>query len=88
MECFCRSLGSGNERLFDQLILGCLVRQPYVVVAQLLDHMIEANEETERDFDVAYLLTQLTELTKKAVELGVKEKNKNRYNPPHEWTKD
>uniref|UniRef100_M1E0H8 Retrotransposon gag protein n=1 Tax=Solanum tuberosum TaxID=4113 RepID=M1E0H8_SOLTU len=82
LECFYRSLISGNKELIDQLIASGLVRQLYVVITQLLDHMTEANQEVERDFHFANLLTQLDELTKKFMKFEVQGKKKDQYIPP------
>ena len=54
-----------NRVLADLLILCVLVNQPYVITTQLLRHLTVTNQEVERDFNLAPLLTQLDDLTKK-----------------------
>jgi len=44
LECFYKSLGPGNKVLVDQLIPIGIAQQPYVIEAQLRDHMAERNQ--------------------------------------------
>uniref|UniRef100_M1DIE7 Integrase core domain containing protein n=1 Tax=Solanum tuberosum TaxID=4113 RepID=M1DIE7_SOLTU len=87
LDCFYRSLGPGNNVLADQLIPGGITRQPYVIAAHLLDNMAETNQEVEKDFMLAALMTQMDELAKKKVEIEVPCKRKDRYVPPNERRK-
>uniref|UniRef100_M1DUX4 Uncharacterized protein n=1 Tax=Solanum tuberosum TaxID=4113 RepID=M1DUX4_SOLTU len=59
LECFYRSVGPENRGVVDQLSPGGLIRLPYAIVAQLLDHMTKTNSEKEKDQNVAKWLTQL-----------------------------
>uniref|UniRef100_M1DKY5 Integrase core domain containing protein n=1 Tax=Solanum tuberosum TaxID=4113 RepID=M1DKY5_SOLTU len=84
LDCFYRSLGLRNMVLVNQLIPGGIAKQPYVIVAQLLDQMAEMNQEVEKDFMLAALMTQMDELAKKMMEIEVQCKRKDKYIPPHE----
>jgi len=55
-----------------------------VTAAQLPDHVAETNQEVERDFMLASLITQQDDLAKKIVEIEVQCKRKYKYIPPHE----
>uniref|UniRef100_M1DH77 Integrase core domain containing protein n=1 Tax=Solanum tuberosum TaxID=4113 RepID=M1DH77_SOLTU len=79
-----RSLGPGNNVLADQLIPGGITQQPYVIVAHLLDHMAETNQEVEKDFMLAALMNLMDEMAKKIVEIEVQCKRKDKYIPLHE----
>uniref|UniRef100_M1DZY2 Integrase core domain containing protein n=1 Tax=Solanum tuberosum TaxID=4113 RepID=M1DZY2_SOLTU len=68
----------------DQLISDGITQQPYEKAAHLLDHMAETNQEVEKDFMLATLMTQMDELAKKMVEIEVQCKRKDKYVPPHE----
>uniref|UniRef100_M1DNB2 Uncharacterized protein n=1 Tax=Solanum tuberosum TaxID=4113 RepID=M1DNB2_SOLTU len=46
--------------------------------------MAEINQEVEKDFMLAAVMTQLDELTKKMVKIEVQCKRKGKYIPPHE----
>uniref|UniRef100_M1DHA5 Polyprotein protein n=1 Tax=Solanum tuberosum TaxID=4113 RepID=M1DHA5_SOLTU len=82
-----RSLGPINKALDDRLILGGITHQPYAIAAHLLNHMAEANQEIEKDFMLAALMTQMDELALKIVEIEVQCKRKDKYVPPHERRK-
>uniref|UniRef100_M1DVN9 Retrotransposon gag protein n=1 Tax=Solanum tuberosum TaxID=4113 RepID=M1DVN9_SOLTU len=84
LDCFYKSLGPGNKRLIDQLISGGIAKQPYVIAAQLLNQMAEKNQEVEKDFMLAALMTQMDDLAKKMVKIEVQHKRKDKYIPPHE----
>jgi len=84
LECFYKSLGPGYKLLADQLITIGIAQQPYVIVAQLPDHMAETNQEIERDFILAALINQLDDLAKTMMEIEVQCKRKDRYISPHE----
>uniref|UniRef100_M1DAN2 Uncharacterized protein n=1 Tax=Solanum tuberosum TaxID=4113 RepID=M1DAN2_SOLTU len=84
LDYFYRSLGPGNKALVDQLIPGGITQQPYVIAAHLLDLMVESNQEVEKDFMLATLMTQMDKLDKNIVELEVQCKRKDKYVPPHE----
>uniref|UniRef100_M1DTA1 Polyprotein protein n=1 Tax=Solanum tuberosum TaxID=4113 RepID=M1DTA1_SOLTU len=84
LECFYKSLGPGNNVLADQLIPSGIGQQPYVIEAQLPDHMAETNQEIERDFMLAALINQLDDLIKTMMEIEVECKRKDRYISPHE----
>uniref|UniRef100_M1DUA1 Retrotransposon gag protein n=1 Tax=Solanum tuberosum TaxID=4113 RepID=M1DUA1_SOLTU len=84
LDYFYRSLGSGNKRLVDQLIPGGIAKRPYVIVAQLLNQMVETNQEVEKDFMLAALMAQMDELAKKMVKIKIQYKKKDKYIPPHE----
>lgn len=71
LEYFAKSLGPKDRVLTDQLISGGLVRNPYVITAQLLDHLTESNQEVEKDLSLESLLTHMDELTKKVREIEV-----------------
>jgi len=49
--------------------------------------MAEVNQEVEKDFMLAALMTQMDELAKKIVEIEVQCKRKDIYVPPHERRK-
>uniref|UniRef100_M1E074 Integrase core domain containing protein n=1 Tax=Solanum tuberosum TaxID=4113 RepID=M1E074_SOLTU len=87
LDCFYKSLGLGNKTLADRLIPGGITHQPYAIAAHMFDHMAEANQEVEKDFMLAALLTQMDELAKKIVEIEVQCKKKDMYVPPHERRK-
>uniref|UniRef100_M1BJ02 Retrotransposon gag protein n=1 Tax=Solanum tuberosum TaxID=4113 RepID=M1BJ02_SOLTU len=87
LDCFYRSLGPGNKTLANRLISGGITHQPYAIAAYLLNHMAEANQEVEKDFMLAALMTQMDELAKNIVEIEVECKRKDRYVPPHERRK-
>uniref|UniRef100_M1DC34 Uncharacterized protein n=1 Tax=Solanum tuberosum TaxID=4113 RepID=M1DC34_SOLTU len=87
LDCFYRSLGPRNKALVDRLTLGGNTHQPYAMAVHLLDHMAEANQEVEKDFILAALMTQMDELAKKIVEIEVQCKRKDKYIPPHERRK-
>ncbi|XP_049414650.1 uncharacterized protein LOC125877383 [Solanum stenotomum] len=57
LDCFYISLGPGNKRLVDQLIPGGITKHPYVIAAQLLNQMADTNQEVEKDFMLAALMT-------------------------------
>jgi len=76
LECFYRSLSPGNKVLADQLITGSVTQHPYVIVAQLLDHMAETNQEVERDFMLTALVTELDDLASKISEIEIQCKGK------------
>uniref|UniRef100_M1DXD2 Uncharacterized protein n=1 Tax=Solanum tuberosum TaxID=4113 RepID=M1DXD2_SOLTU len=84
LDCFYRSLGPGNKALDDRLISGGITHQPYAIATHLLDHMTEVNQEVEKDFMLAALMTQMDELAKKIVEIEVQCKRRDIYVPPHE----
>uniref|UniRef100_M1DND3 Uncharacterized protein n=1 Tax=Solanum tuberosum TaxID=4113 RepID=M1DND3_SOLTU len=84
LDCFYRSFGLENKALADQLIPGGITQQPYAIAAHLLDLMDESNQEVEKDFMLATLMTQIDELAKNVVEIEVQCKRKDRYVPPHE----
>uniref|UniRef100_M1DXV6 Retrotransposon gag protein n=1 Tax=Solanum tuberosum TaxID=4113 RepID=M1DXV6_SOLTU len=84
LDCFYRDLGPGNKRLVDQLIPGGIAKQPYVIAARLLNQMAETNQEVEKDFMLAALMTQMDELAKKMVKIEVQCKRKDKYIPLHE----
>uniref|UniRef100_M1DZW1 Uncharacterized protein n=1 Tax=Solanum tuberosum TaxID=4113 RepID=M1DZW1_SOLTU len=84
LECFYRSLGPENKMLIDQLILGAIAKQPYVIVARVLNQMAETNQDVEKDFMLASLMTQMDELDKKMKKIEVQCKRKATYIPPHE----
>uniref|UniRef100_M1DMY8 Uncharacterized protein n=1 Tax=Solanum tuberosum TaxID=4113 RepID=M1DMY8_SOLTU len=46
--------------------------------------MAETNQEVEKDFMLAALMTQMDELAKKMVKIEVQCKRKDKYIPPHE----
>uniref|UniRef100_M1DR13 Integrase core domain containing protein n=1 Tax=Solanum tuberosum TaxID=4113 RepID=M1DR13_SOLTU len=83
-EAWARSIGPRNKALTDQLIPGGITQQPYIIAAHLLDLMVESNQEIEKEFMLAALMTQMDELTKKIAEIEVQCKRKDRYVPPHE----
>uniref|UniRef100_M1DI27 Uncharacterized protein n=1 Tax=Solanum tuberosum TaxID=4113 RepID=M1DI27_SOLTU len=60
------------------------IHEPYAIAAHLLDHMAEANQEVEKDFMLAALMTQMDELARKILEIEVQCKRKDRYVLPHE----
>uniref|UniRef100_M1DRC3 Uncharacterized protein n=1 Tax=Solanum tuberosum TaxID=4113 RepID=M1DRC3_SOLTU len=84
LDCFYRGLGPKNIGMADQFSPGGLIRQPYAIVAQLLDFMTKTNKEKEKDHNLAKMLTQLDLLAKKIMEFEVLYKKKDRYIPPHE----
>ncbi|WMV37689.1 hypothetical protein MTR67_031074 [Solanum verrucosum] len=48
LESFYRGLGPDNRSNADQLFAGGMLHQPYEVIAELLDGMVEANKETKK----------------------------------------
>ena len=84
LEYFYKSLGLENIRLVDELISGGIAKQPYVIATQLIDQMAETNQEVEKDFILAALMTQMDELAKKIMEIQVQCKRKDTYVPSHE----
>lgn len=58
-----------------------------MVVAQLLDHMVDANKEVESEFNLASLITQLEELTKNIMEIEDQGKNNEKHIPPRDQRK-
>uniref|UniRef100_M1DI59 Uncharacterized protein n=1 Tax=Solanum tuberosum TaxID=4113 RepID=M1DI59_SOLTU len=73
-----------NRGLAAQLSSSGLIRQPYAIAAQLLDHKTMTHKETKKDQNLATLLTHIDLLAKKIMELEVPYKKKDRYIPPHE----
>uniref|UniRef100_M1DTC8 Retrotransposon gag protein n=1 Tax=Solanum tuberosum TaxID=4113 RepID=M1DTC8_SOLTU len=84
LDSFYRTLGPGNKRLVEQLIPGGIPKQPYVIAAQLLNQMAKTNQEVEKDFMLAILMTQMDELAKKMVKIEIQFKRKDKYIPAHE----
>uniref|UniRef100_M1DVK1 Retrotransposon gag protein n=1 Tax=Solanum tuberosum TaxID=4113 RepID=M1DVK1_SOLTU len=84
LDYFYRSLGPGNNRLVDQLILGGIAKQPFVIEAQLLNQMAETNQEVGNDFMLAALMTQMDKLGKNMVKIEIQCKRKDKYIPSHE----
>ncbi|WMV29661.1 hypothetical protein MTR67_023046 [Solanum verrucosum] len=87
LDYFYRSFGPENKVLAYQLVLGGFSKQPYMITVQLLDDMAEKNQEVEKDFMIAALMTQMDELAKKVRELDFLSIKENRYVPPHERIK-
>uniref|UniRef100_M1DUY8 Retrotransposon gag protein n=1 Tax=Solanum tuberosum TaxID=4113 RepID=M1DUY8_SOLTU len=87
LDCFYKSLGPRNKALADRLIPGGITHHLYAIAAHIFDHMAEANQELEKDFMLAALMTHMDELVKNIVEIEVQCKRKVIYVPPHERRK-
>jgi len=78
---FYRSPYPGNKQLLDQLIPGGIAHIPYMMVAQLLDHMAEAEREIEKDVMLATLKTQVDGLAKSVMKIESQCKKKDKCAP-------
>uniref|UniRef100_M1D8Q7 Uncharacterized protein n=1 Tax=Solanum tuberosum TaxID=4113 RepID=M1D8Q7_SOLTU len=70
-----------NKQLLDQLIPGGIAHIPYMMVAQLLDHMAEAEREIEKDVMLATLRTHVDGLTKSVMKIESQCKKKDKCAP-------
>lgn len=57
LECFYRRLGPENMSMDDQLFNGDVLRQPYEVLAKILDRMVEVNKQARKKQEVTVIVT-------------------------------
>uniref|UniRef100_M1DDL9 Uncharacterized protein n=1 Tax=Solanum tuberosum TaxID=4113 RepID=M1DDL9_SOLTU len=69
MECFYRGLGPKNRSIADQPFTGGVLHQPYEVVANFLDGMVEANKEAQKKHEWDALVAQVDILSKRVMVL-------------------
>uniref|UniRef100_M1DQX0 Uncharacterized protein n=1 Tax=Solanum tuberosum TaxID=4113 RepID=M1DQX0_SOLTU len=87
LESFYRDLGPDNRSNDDQLFAGGMLHQPYEVVAELLDGMVEANKESKKKQEWDALLAQLDFLSKRVMELEAQALKKDKHFSLRECTK-
>uniref|UniRef100_M1DT93 Putative plant transposon protein domain-containing protein n=1 Tax=Solanum tuberosum TaxID=4113 RepID=M1DT93_SOLTU len=83
LDCFYRGLGPENRGVANQLTPGGLIRQPYAIVVQLLDHMTKTNKETEGP-EFGHTVDSVGSLGQKDHGIGSAVQKKDKYIPPHE----
>lgn len=81
LDCLYINLFPVNKQVLDQLILGEISQLPYIMDAQLLDHMDEAEREREKDVMISKLRTQMDELIKKVMNIKSQCKRKDKSTP-------
>uniref|UniRef100_M1DJQ4 Uncharacterized protein n=1 Tax=Solanum tuberosum TaxID=4113 RepID=M1DJQ4_SOLTU len=79
LECFYRGLGPENISITDQLFTGGMLHQPYEVVANLFDGMVETNKEAQKKHEWDALVAQVDILSKRVMELEAQATEKDKH---------
>uniref|UniRef100_M1DPG0 Uncharacterized protein n=1 Tax=Solanum tuberosum TaxID=4113 RepID=M1DPG0_SOLTU len=79
LDCFYQGLEPENRSIAEHLFKGGMLNQPYVVIATLLDKMVETNKEAQKKYEWDKLVAEVNVLSKRVTGLEEKarEKEKN-----------